>query len=120
MASALEYLHEKEVVHMDVKPENIMYAESPDSPGKQDFFLADFGLSMTKAAISKEPQVAGTLPYLAPEIRTRGAPTPASDIWSLGITLCETRGYWCPGERLRDAAYWMRKLSKLGHIFQLP
>jgi serine/threonine protein kinase len=116
MVLALEYLHAKDMVHMDIKPGNIMHAKkTPDSPGQRDFFLGDFGLSKTKAQLDNTLLVAGTPPYQAPEIGARGAPTTASDIRSLGVTLCEVRGYLHPGEWYKDRNYWMKKFARLGY-----
>jgi serine/threonine protein kinase len=116
MVLALKYLHENDMVHMDIKPENIMYAKAtPDSTGQPNFFLGDFGLSKTKAQLRNTTLVAGTPLYQAPEIGARGAPTPASDIWSLGVTLCEVWGDLCPGETSKSTAYWMSKFARLGY-----
>lgn len=111
--SALQYCHHRAVVHMDLKPENIMIkavrlvsedttgssssggrdrdAKNPDDSvrGVQlSVKLIDFGLAkvLRDKDPSKRSAVAGTFDYLAPEARL-GFPETASDIWSTGIVL---------------------------------
>ncbi|KAL2022461.1 hypothetical protein VTK56DRAFT_5290 [Thermocarpiscus australiensis] len=44
-------------------------------------------LSMTAAAIKKQPEGGGTRFYLAPDLSRPGSASPAADIWALGVTL---------------------------------
>jgi serine/threonine protein kinase len=113
MCSVVDYLHSKGVVHRDIKPENIMY-NHPYGNDDVNFFLGDFGLSMTEAAIKQTVPGGGTPFYNAPEIEDTGTPTPASDIWALGVTLCQVRGYWCCAESARSPNFWDRKLASHG------
>jgi serine/threonine-protein kinase len=89
---ALEYAHSRGLVHRDLKPANILLARSGrDLHAK----LADFGLAKqyTDAGfsqMSRDGDIAGSLPYMAPEqlIDSRHAKPPC-DLYGLGATL-----YW--------------------------
>lgn len=85
LASSLAYLHGQTspLVHRDIKPANIMRVNA-------GWKLGDFGL--LRAVNHKNPlqtgTMVGTAAYAPPE-SYRGAVTPAWDIWSLGVVLCE-------------------------------
>lgn len=78
ISSALHYLHKRQIVHRDVKPENILVDNG-------HFVLCDFNLSQPSNTIATS--VAGSEAYLAPEYWTMSVKdlVPA-DIWSLGVT----------------------------------
>ncbi|MFE7620352.1 serine/threonine-protein kinase [Streptomyces sp. NPDC057496] len=85
----LRAVHEARVVHRDVKPSNILFA-------RDDFaILADFGIATFDGAVplTRAGELIGTFKYLAPELlgqtSQQSAATPASDLWSLGVTLYE-------------------------------
>jgi serine/threonine protein kinase len=84
VASALHYLHRQGVVHLDVKPSNIIMG----APAK----LIDVSVARSLEAAAALGYPVGTDSYMAPEQcdppRT-GAPGPASDVWGLGATLFE-------------------------------
>jgi hypothetical protein len=79
--AALSMAHEQGVVHRDVKPGNILL-------DGDRVVLTDFGIAATTSDTTLTETVLGSPEYLAPE-RINGEPaTPASDLWSLGVTLC--------------------------------
>ncbi|XP_034943197.1 calcium/calmodulin-dependent protein kinase type IV-like [Chelonus insularis] len=76
-AAALEYIHDRGIVHGNLRPEKLLYAqESKESR----LLLADIG-SATPSMNSYK------ILYCAPEVIATGKATSASDIWSLGIVL---------------------------------
>jgi tetratricopeptide (TPR) repeat protein len=88
VASGLDYLHNKELVHQDVKPDNILIDEN------NSFLITDFGISTKiQATMHKNPSAGfagGTIAYTAPERFSRSnRPVKASDIWSLGASVYE-------------------------------
>lgn len=79
LASALRYLHNRDLLHLDVKPANVV-AEAGRAK------LLD--LSCARAPGRYEKGV-GTWCYQAPEQETGGDLGPAADVWGLGMTLYE-------------------------------
>ena len=91
VASALEEAHERGIVHRDLKPANIVV--TPKGRAK----VLDFGVAQLSGTIADVEQtitqtiseVAGTLPYMAPE-QVRGETVDArADIYALGVVLFE-------------------------------
>lgn len=82
MLQALDYLATENIVHRDVKPENILYITQAN--GKCQFQLGDFGLSNNAATAWT---TVGTPLFMAPEVYQGGHQTPKVDIWSLFVTM---------------------------------
>jgi hypothetical protein len=87
ISDALAHAHGKGIVHRDVKPSNVLLAESE----RIDVRLLDFGLAQmaefdTLTALGDIP---GTLAYISPERLQGLTATSAADVWGVGVLLWE-------------------------------
>ncbi|MGN6108003.1 MAG: serine/threonine-protein kinase, partial [Kofleriaceae bacterium] len=112
---ALHYIHRQNVVHCDIKTENILISEE-EHDGKRTKMVAkllDFGLARSLTASRASTSLSGTPHYVAPE-RIRGEPaSPASDVYGVGILLYEL---------LTGAVPWDGPVQKIlsGHLEERP
>ena len=82
IASGVAYCHANNVVHRDLKPDNLLYtSHSPSATLK----IVDFGLSKVKADNQLMTTACGTPEYAAPEVLSRQPYTEKCDLWSLGV-----------------------------------
>eukprot|EP01017_Pseudomicrothorax_dubius_P026502 TRINITY_DN2960_c0_g3_i2.p1 TRINITY_DN2960_c0_g3~~TRINITY_DN2960_c0_g3_i2.p1 ORF type:complete len:480 (+),score=82.48 TRINITY_DN2960_c0_g3_i2:152-1591(+) len=79
---AMEFLHRRNILHRDFKPENILLDEMLDAK------LCDFGWCTDKTT-EKKFAFCGTYEYMAPEMVERKRYDESVDIWGLGILLYE-------------------------------
>lgn len=85
LAAALAHAHSHNVVHCDIKPQNILMA------GDEIPKIADFGIAkmVSSQTLVYTTSVLGSVHYISPEQATGEQVTAASDIYSLGIVLFE-------------------------------
>ncbi|MDB9312633.1 serine/threonine-protein kinase [Spirulina sp. CS-785/01] len=78
----LQYIHQQNVIHRDIKPGNIMRRKADGQ-----YILIDFGVArmLTQTALMGGATVIGTPGFMSPE-QMRGKVLPASDLYSLGAT----------------------------------
>ena len=81
IADALAFCQRKNIIHRDVKPENIFISEA----GR--FKLGDFGVAKTAASRSTGGSHKGTERYMAPEVFLNQPYGPTVDLYSLGLVL---------------------------------
>jgi serine/threonine protein kinase/DNA-binding CsgD family transcriptional regulator len=82
---ALAYAHAQDIVHRDVKPENIMV--TPDGQVK----VTDFGLALARGDVrlTQEGMIVGTVLYMAPEVVAGGPAGRHADLYAIGAVLYE-------------------------------
>ncbi|MCE9636326.1 MAG: protein kinase [Planctomycetes bacterium] len=83
VADALVHVHDRGVVHGDVKPANVML----DRDGR--VLLTDFGIASRVDGTDQQARVAGTPRYMAPEMFVGSRPSASTDIYALGCVLYE-------------------------------
>lgn len=115
IAEAVAALHHQEIIHKDLKPQNILI-----NPRTSEVKLADLGLASRLPREAQPPRapelIEGSLPYLSPEQtgRMNRALDSRSDLYSLGVTLYELLTGRLPFEA-RDALEWVHC-----HIARIP
>lgn len=113
IASALDYAHERGVIHRDVKPANVLL----DADGR--ILLADFGVARVFEStgqsalptLTVEGQLLGTPAYMAPEQLDGPRVSRQADIYALGVTLYQMVTGALPFEADTPIALAMRRLQ---------
>jgi serine/threonine-protein kinase len=129
IADALDYTHNRAIVHCDVKPANILLHQDVHQDLSRAV-LIDFGVAhaVTDDVGYRATQIEASLPYAAPELITGHAPTGATDEYALACTTVElitgSPPFTMPsGLGLIDAHLhrppprWSREISWLPRIF---
>jgi serine/threonine protein kinase len=77
---ALQYVHEQNIIHRDVKPRNLIL-------GEDGVVLVDFGIARELDALAAGTRAAGTPMYMAPEVLVGEPASPRSDVYGLAATV---------------------------------
>lgn len=111
--SALEHAHQKNIIHCDIKPENILLTLSPDGWQAK---VSDFGIARLSQEFRGEHTGAtGSPAYMAPE-RFYFQVSAASDLYAVGIVLYEL----LMGDRPFSGSYNQLMVCHLNHAVKLP
>ena len=88
LLGALDHIHAAGIVHRDVKPQNVLFAEDGSTR------LIDFGIALPQdaTALTRTGSLLGTARYIAPEVMRGGVATERSDLFSCGVVLRDCVG----------------------------
>ncbi|CAD7696412.1 unnamed protein product [Ostreobium quekettii] len=102
-AAGLRHLHNSNILHRDVKTSNFLVFTSPDH-SHPIVKIADFGLAIAKTETRSKTAcpVAGTLPFMAPEVHEGRPHSHSSDVFGFGLTLFELAALSPPYRGLRS------------------
>lgn len=108
VCQGIGYAHRTGLVHCDVKPQNVIV--TADDRVK----VADFGIAraMSQASMQHSDMVWGTPQYFSPEQAAGETPTPASDVYSIGIILFELLSNRLPFEGESSTAIALKHLQE--------
>src|SRR6266487_3858747 len=88
-ADALQYAHDNQIVHQDVKLSNFLIRTNKEHPKLPDLLLADFGIAkLSTSTSSVSHSIRGTPTYMAPE-QWSGEPVYATDQYALAVLAYE-------------------------------
>ncbi|TRY94182.1 hypothetical protein DNTS_028356 [Danionella cerebrum] len=82
MLEGIHLLHQSSVVHLDLKPQNILLTNLTPLG---DIKIVDFGLARRLGSAGELREILGTPEYVAPEILNYEPITTATDLWSVGV-----------------------------------
>lgn len=127
IASALDYIHQQEILHRDIKSGNA-FLHTPIVPGCgcPTVKVGDMGFARPVSEFSGMTQGVGTLRYMAPEVLSSGDYGVSADIFSFGILLHEMLSGSIPFSSKNEAALCLaimggqrppfEELLEIGHI----
>jgi serine/threonine protein kinase len=88
-ADALQYAHDHQVIHLDVKPPNFLLRSNRKNPNRPVLLLADFGIARSSAtAANSSRTIRGTPTSMAPE-QWSSTPVAATDQYALAVMVYE-------------------------------
>lgn len=103
----LAFVHKHNMVHRDIKLENILY-DNEGLNNSLNFFISDFSLAVPNESVRG---MASTHCFMAPETTRYGDCDSTSDVYSFGVTLLEVLSKYCVSESRLSVDEWRAKLK---------
>lgn len=125
LARGIQHLRAHDVVHRDLKPQNILLCADPTRPSGYVLKLIDFGFATQLTATDLTATYCGSPLFMAPEVVTGQAYDPKIDLWAVGTVAYQMATGTTPfraksiGElrrKLNDAEAADRRLAVPGHL----
>ena len=112
LGAALHHVHQRGLVHLDVKPENVLLS----APDHLEARLADFGLARQMDGqcvdLKDSNSICGTPLYMSPELVLSRPLTPASDTYSLAVMAYEMLSGRLPHQGTNPVSVMMRHVNE--------
>jgi tRNA A-37 threonylcarbamoyl transferase component Bud32 len=91
VCAGLSAAHDRDIVHRDIKPDNIVLVPAQDDEGRpvEIVKVCDFGIAALGTTRTDEGNAAGTPEYMAPEQTTGSRVSPSADVYACGCALYE-------------------------------
>ena len=108
VAAGVGYAHKAGVIHCDVKPQNVLVTH--DCRAK----VTDFGIAraLSEAGLTESETVWGSPLYFSPEQASGEPPTPASDVYSIGVVMYEMLTGTPPFQAEKSAALALKHMRE--------
>lgn len=113
IASSMQYIHHRDLIHRDLKPDSILIDENLYP------HLGGFGLCTVYNPEEMKDDTAGTMIYMAPELLGDGKSNFSNDVYSFAIILYQLLGFGHPYGGVTDPFEIAKRVSK-GERPQIP
>ncbi len=111
----LAYAHSQDVIHQDIKPDNILIEEKTNRP-----LIADFGIAKTPQSVKLTDYIVGSPLYMAPERLKDENVDFRSDIYSVGLVLYTMAAGVLPLAKRDVMVVLKMKMNNPSSIFSKP
>jgi len=93
LMNAIKSLHSQNIVHLDIKPDNILLRRSNKRTNQNTYVLGDFSMAIETQTVTDSSYIEGDLRYQAPELMNYECSTDLNlsklDVYSLGLLIFE-------------------------------